>query len=77
MIRIRSTKMAENYSVEFNEMFEGNLFGPDVLAETPNPHVTLDGTLVDTYFSPDDGVLTAIFNLLSEDATARRPPSVP
>jgi phosphatidylserine/phosphatidylglycerophosphate/cardiolipin synthase-like enzyme len=66
MIRVRSTKVAENYSVEFNEMFEMNLFGPDVLAETPNPSVTLDGTLVETYFSPDDHVLTAIYNLLSQ-----------
>ena len=65
MIRILSTKVAENYLVEFNEMFEKNLFGPDVLAETPNPTVSLDGTRVDTYFSPDDHVLTALYNLLS------------
>lgn len=65
MIRIRSTRIAENYSVEFNEMYEQDLFGPDVLAETPNPQVTLNGTRVDTYFSPDDGVLAAIYNLLS------------
>jgi len=66
MIRVLSTKIAENYSVEFNEMFENNLFGPDVLSATPNPTVTLDGTRVDTYFSPDDHVLTALYNLLSE-----------
>ncbi|HAV76495.1 MAG TPA: hypothetical protein DCX53_03980 [Anaerolineae bacterium] len=66
MIRIRSTKIAENYSIEFNEMYEENLFGPDVLAQTPNPSVTLDGSRVDTYFSPDDHVLTALYSLLSE-----------
>ncbi len=66
LIRIRSTKIAENYSVEFNEMFERDLFGPDVLAQTPNPDVTVDGTRVETYFSPDDGVLTVLYNLLSE-----------
>ncbi|HKI53067.1 MAG TPA: phospholipase D-like domain-containing protein [Anaerolineales bacterium] len=66
MIRIRSTKIAENYSVEFNEMFEDNLFGPDIRAETPNPDVTVDGTRVETFFSPDDGVLTVLYNLLSE-----------
>jgi len=65
MIRVLSTKVAENYSVEFKEMFEDNKFGEDVVAETPNPTVTLDGTRVDTYFSPDDHVLTAIYNLLS------------
>ena len=66
MIRIHSTKIAENYSVEFNEMFEDNKFGPDVVAQTPNPSVTLDGTRVDTYFSPDDHVLSAVYDLLSK-----------
>ncbi|HEY5730206.1 MAG TPA: phospholipase D-like domain-containing protein [Anaerolineales bacterium] len=66
MIHIRSTKIAENYSVEFNEMFELGRFGPDVGLETPNPSIMLDGTRVETYFSPDDHVLTAIYNLLSE-----------
>ena len=66
MIHIHSTKIAENYAVEFNEMFERNLFGPDALAQTPNPSVTLDGTRIDTYFSPDDHVLTTLYDLLSQ-----------
>lgn len=66
MIRIRSTKIAENYSVEFKEMFENNKFGEDIVAQTPNPTVMLDGTRVDTYFSPDDGVLTVLYNLLND-----------
>jgi phosphatidylserine/phosphatidylglycerophosphate/cardiolipin synthase-like enzyme len=65
MIRVRSTKVAENYLVEFNEMFDQGLFGPDVLAETPNPDLTIDGTRVQTYFSPDDSVLTVLYNLLN------------
>ncbi|MCQ3953496.1 MAG: hypothetical protein DPW15_09470 [Chloroflexi bacterium] len=55
LIRIRSVKMAENYTKEFEEMFVEDRFGDNVLAETPNPRVTIDGTPVDTYFSPDDG----------------------
>jgi len=66
MIHVRSMKIAENYSVEFSEMFEQDKFGEDVVAQTPNPEITLDGTRVDTYFSPDDHVLTALYNLLSE-----------
>lgn len=66
LIRIRSTKIAENFSVEFNEMFERDLFGPDILAQTPNPSITLDGTRIDTYFSPDDHVLTTLYDLLSQ-----------
>lgn len=66
MIRIRSTKVAENYSVEFKEMFEDNRFGENTLAQTPYSTVTLDGTRVDTYFSPDDGVLPVLYNLLDK-----------
>lgn len=65
MLRIRSTKMAENYTKEFEEMFLDNKFGEDVVAETPNPTLTIDGTRVDTYFSPDDGVANQIAALLS------------
>jgi phosphatidylserine/phosphatidylglycerophosphate/cardiolipin synthase-like enzyme len=65
MIRVLSTKVAENYSVEFNEMFEDNKFGEDVVAQTPNPTVTLDGTRVDTFFSPDDHVLNSLYAVLS------------
>jgi len=65
MLRIHSTKIAENYTVEFEEMFNDNLFGPDTRAETPNPTVTLDGTRVDIYFSPDDGALNALASVLN------------
>lgn len=65
MMRIRSTKMAENYTKEFEEMFVDNKFGPDVVAETPHPTLDLDGTEVDTYFSPDDGVQNALVHLLN------------
>lgn len=65
LMRIHSTKIAENYSVEFKEMFEDNKFGPNVVAKTPNPTITLDNTQIDTYFSPDDGVLNALVSLLN------------
>ena len=65
MIRIKSTKIAEDYSLEFKEMFEDDSFGPDVKPQTPNPTVTIDGTRVDIYFSPDDGVLNALGLLLT------------
>jgi phosphatidylserine/phosphatidylglycerophosphate/cardiolipin synthase-like enzyme len=65
MIRIKSTKVAQDYSQEFKEMFEDDEFGPDVNPQTPNPTVTIDGTRVDVYFSPDDGVLNALGLLLS------------
>lgn len=65
LMRIHSTKIAEDYSVEFKEMFEDNKFGPNVVPQTPNPTVTIDDTRLDIYFSPDDGVLNALVNLLN------------
>jgi phosphatidylserine/phosphatidylglycerophosphate/cardiolipin synthase-like enzyme len=65
LFRIRSPKMAENYTKEFEEMFLDNKFGPNVVAETPFPTLTIDGTDVNTYFSPDDGVLNALVPLLN------------
>lgn len=65
LFRIRSTKMAENYTKEFEEMFVDDKFGPNVVAQTPHPTLTIDETQVDTYFSPDDGVQAALLPLLS------------
>jgi phosphatidylserine/phosphatidylglycerophosphate/cardiolipin synthase-like enzyme len=65
LMRIRSTKMAENYTKEFEEMFLQKSFGENVIPETPHPTLTLDGMRVETYFSPDDGVLNVLANLLN------------
>jgi len=65
LFRIHSKKMAENYTKEFEEMFNDNKFGPNVVAETPFPDLTIDETDVKTYYSPDDGVLNALVPLLS------------
>jgi phosphatidylserine/phosphatidylglycerophosphate/cardiolipin synthase-like enzyme len=64
LMRIRSTKMVENYLKEFEEMFLDNKFGEEVVPETPNPTITIDGTRIDTFFSPDDGVLAALVPVL-------------
>ena len=64
MFRIRSSKMAENYIKEFEEMFNDDLFGPDIAAQTPHPFLTIEGTDVGTYYSPDDGVLSTLLPIL-------------
>jgi len=64
LIRVRSTKIAENYTTEFEEMYVRDLFGPDALAATPNPVVTVDGISVETLFSPDDKPARRIAELL-------------
>ncbi|MBI2757282.1 MAG: DUF1669 domain-containing protein [Chloroflexi bacterium] len=65
LMRIRSTKVAEDYETEFNEMFVDDKFGTNVVAATPNPRVTIDGTPLDIYFSPDDNIQAALVNLLN------------
>jgi phosphatidylserine/phosphatidylglycerophosphate/cardiolipin synthase-like enzyme len=65
LMRIRSVKIAEDYAKEFEEMFVDDKFGPDVVAETPNPHVTIDGTPIDVYFSPDDGIQANLVDLIN------------
>lgn len=66
LICIRSTKVAEDYTTEFNQMFVENLFGPDKPVATPNPGLTIDGNPVEIYFSPDNGVAAHILALLQE-----------
>jgi phosphatidylserine/phosphatidylglycerophosphate/cardiolipin synthase-like enzyme len=65
LMLISSAEIAENYTVEFEEMFIDDLFGPDIKADTPNPEVTIDGVAIENYFSPDDGVAKHISDLLS------------
>jgi phosphatidylserine/phosphatidylglycerophosphate/cardiolipin synthase-like enzyme len=64
LIRLRSREIAENYSTEFDEMFVEDKFGPDAVAATPHPRVTLAGTPLDFYFSPDDRVAASLLDLL-------------
>lgn len=64
LVRIHSSEMAEDYTVEFEEMFERDFFGADAIAKTPNPHLTIDGTMLEVYFSPDDKVAARIVELL-------------
>ena len=64
LMRIRSVEMAEDYTKEFEEMFVDDKFGPDVVAETPNPRVIIDDTPIDVYFSPDDHVQDSFVELI-------------
>ena len=65
LIRLYSSKLIENYQTEFDEMFVGDHFGEDIIADTPNPSVYVNGTLIETYFSPDDGVSEVIVELIN------------
>jgi phosphatidylserine/phosphatidylglycerophosphate/cardiolipin synthase-like enzyme len=58
--------MAGNYLVEFEEMFLDHQFGPDSPANTPLPVVDVDGTQVEVYFSPDDGTMERVLELVRD-----------
>jgi phosphatidylserine/phosphatidylglycerophosphate/cardiolipin synthase-like enzyme len=64
LVRMRSAQVAEDYTTEFDEMFDDGLFGPDVRPDTPNPQLVIDGTTVEIYFSPDDGVAARLLELI-------------
>lgn len=64
LVRIRSSRLAQDYTLEFEEMFEDDLFGPDERANTPYPRLTIEGTDVEVYFSPDDGTLQRLLELV-------------
>jgi phosphatidylserine/phosphatidylglycerophosphate/cardiolipin synthase-like enzyme len=66
LLRLRSSALAENYTREFEEMFVDDRFGPLSIADTPNPAVTIDGTRVETWFSPDDGVAARLVELIDD-----------
>lgn len=56
LVQVRSAEAAQNYTVEFEEMFLDDLFSTDDLARTPYPSIVVGGAPVEVYFSPDDGV---------------------
>jgi phosphatidylserine/phosphatidylglycerophosphate/cardiolipin synthase-like enzyme len=66
LIRIRSQKLAQNYQVEFEEMFIDGLYGSSSPANTPYPSLLIEETQIEVYFSPDDGTEAHIIRLLSE-----------
>ena len=66
LIHIRSTRLAQNYTAEFEEMFTGQAFGPTSPSDTPNPLVTIDGTRIENYFAPEDEVAGKILPVLQQ-----------
>lgn len=64
-----SDKAAENYSMEFLEMFEGK-FGPSSPANTPYPEFTIDGVKIENYFAPEDNVMEKIIKVLNSATTS-------
>jgi phosphatidylserine/phosphatidylglycerophosphate/cardiolipin synthase-like enzyme len=64
LIRLHSSRLAEDYTAEFEEMFDDDLFGPGSPANTPYPAFSVNGAQVKVYFSPDDGVTQRLVELI-------------
>ena len=66
LIGIRSSRVEEHYTTEFEEMFLADEFGSGSPAKTPYQTLTVDGTRLEVYFSPDDGALDRIVELVGD-----------
>lgn len=66
LIHIRFPSLAENYTTEFDEMFVSDMFGDDVVIDTPFPVLSLDHAKIETYFSPDDNTAGRIIELIRQ-----------
>ncbi len=64
LIHIRSVDLAQDYLVEFDEMFLDHQFGSNSPANTPLTVVNVGGTKVEVYFSPDDGTIERLIALV-------------
>lgn len=62
--RIQSDQLAENYTVEFEEMFLDERFGPDSQANTPHLQLQVGEISLENYFSPDDQVSRRLVQLI-------------
>lgn len=65
-IRIESREMAANYQAEFEEMFLDGSFGRTSASDTPHPKLQLEGTGVETYFAPEDEVMSQVIQAVSQ-----------
>jgi phosphatidylserine/phosphatidylglycerophosphate/cardiolipin synthase-like enzyme len=64
MVRVFSPEVAQDYTHEFVEMFEQDRFGALSLADTPQSRIAVGGVPLEVLFSPDDGVLDRILDLI-------------
>lgn len=65
LLRLRSSELADNYAIEFKEMFEGGYFGELSPVNTPHPELEIAGRRVLSWFSPDDGVQARLVALIA------------
>jgi phosphatidylserine/phosphatidylglycerophosphate/cardiolipin synthase-like enzyme len=65
LIRVRSSKLAEDYRLEFEQMFLDDHFGADKIQYNPDPTITVNNSQIAAYFSPQDGTLEHILEAVN------------
>ncbi len=66
LLRLRSSEIGASFTQEFEEMFELGRFGPLSRTDTPYTDILVDEEPVEVYFSPDDGVITRLVEMIDE-----------
>jgi phosphatidylserine/phosphatidylglycerophosphate/cardiolipin synthase-like enzyme len=64
LICIRASRLAQDYTTEFEEMFVDDRFGDGSPRNTPYPALSVEGTRLEVYFSPDDGAAAQLVDLI-------------
>ncbi len=70
VVIVQSTRLADNYTVEFEQMFVDRQFGPTAPNLTPHPLIDLDGVLIETHFESQGDVRERIIDLIEEASTS-------
>lgn len=65
LIRLRSSKLAESYRLEFEQMFLDDHFGTEKIQNNPDSAIKVDNSLIEIYFSPQDGTLEHILEVVN------------
>lgn len=69
-ILIRSSRLAQNYTTEFEELFNGE-FGKSSPTNVPNPDLIVDGTRIETFFESEGNAPARLAELLSQAQSVR------
>lgn len=64
LLNLRSTRLAANFTDEFEEMFLEGYFGENTLENTAYPSLVINGIEIETYFSPDDDTAERLIDLI-------------
>jgi phosphatidylserine/phosphatidylglycerophosphate/cardiolipin synthase-like enzyme len=67
---IRSSRLAQNYTAEFEELFAGQ-FGASSPKTVANPVITVEGTRIETYFESEGDLGARLAELISEAHSVR------